>query len=202
MTWSSHFSFKSEPFLFPSFHYQEFFSSGTEKMKDVCRAFQKHSDSDNLLAKIVKEHIVLVNVITAKLQRWYFYSEYKNNHVFHVASWNHSPRHPLSSLQHRRPGCAFADGFPGSSWWAGLIQPDGCEITSGLQCPRNATGLWFLPWWSFGVHYARIWHYIQKEIRSKHKGKTKGYARVADYQIYLQTSKIFKCNYNYGKEQA
>lgn len=111
MTWFSHFSFKSEPFLFPSIHYEEFFNSGTEKKKYVCRAFQKHSDSDNLLAKTVKEHIVLVDMITVKLQRWYFCSEYKNHHVFHVASWNHSPRYPLSSLQHRKPGCAFANGF-------------------------------------------------------------------------------------------
>lgn len=38
-------------------------------MKDVGRAFQKHSDSDNLLAKTVKEHTVLVDMISVKLQR-------------------------------------------------------------------------------------------------------------------------------------
>lgn len=33
-------------------------------MKDVCRDFQKYSDSDNLLTKTVNEHIVLVDWIT------------------------------------------------------------------------------------------------------------------------------------------
>lgn len=37
-------------------------------MKDVCRAFQRRSGGDNLIAKTVNRHIVLVGWITFSCQ--------------------------------------------------------------------------------------------------------------------------------------
>lgn len=52
------------------------------------------------------------------------------------------------------------------AWWASDHQWD-------TPCSRNPTGLWFLSWWSFGVHYARIWHYIQKEVEENTRERQK-----------------------------
>lgn len=69
-------------------------------MKGVCSAFQRHSGSDNLIAKTVNEHTVLVGWITFSHQdrKMTFFIQNIKVTLYYTLFCNQLSRYPLDSL--------------------------------------------------------------------------------------------------------